>query len=94
MLTSAAGELAPGGRLVYSTCSMEPEENEAVVAGVLAGDRTLRRVPSSEAARSIVSHLVEGAGPASFFDADGQFTTAPGEILTDGFFAGILTRDS
>jgi 16S rRNA (cytosine967-C5)-methyltransferase len=94
MLTNAARQLAPAGRLVYSTCSIEAEENEAVVAAVLARDRTLRRVPTSEAARSLAPHLAEGAAPAKFFDDDGQFRTAPDEISTDGFFAGILTTDS
>ncbi len=35
LLDAAAGLLAPGGRLVYSTCSMEPEENERLVTAWL-----------------------------------------------------------
>ena len=39
-LAEAAAELlAPGGRLYYATCSLEPEENEDVVAALLAGGR-------------------------------------------------------
>ncbi len=36
LLSAAAVRLAAGGRMVYSTCSIEPEENEQVVQGMLA----------------------------------------------------------
>ena len=37
LLAAAATFVRPGGVLVYSTCSLEPEENEGVVAGFLEG---------------------------------------------------------
>jgi 16S rRNA (cytosine967-C5)-methyltransferase len=33
--------LAPGGRLMYATCSLEPEENEEVISELLQGDSSL-----------------------------------------------------
>ena len=37
LIRKAARSVRPGGRLVYSTCSLEPEENESVVGGFLTG---------------------------------------------------------
>ena len=47
LLANALKLLAPGGRLVYATCSLEPEENEAVVEEVLGAvpADSMRRVP-------------------------------------------------
>ncbi len=44
MLTAAAERLAPGGRLVYSTCSLEPEENQILVAAWLVEQPVFKRL--------------------------------------------------
>lgn len=51
LLRNALERLAPGGRLVYSTCSLEPEENESVVEDVAPGRaaRLWRRLPGRDA---------------------------------------------
>jgi len=77
MLQTALSKLARGGRLVYSTCSIEPEENEEVVAGALKREAGVRRAPVSA---------------PELFDADGYFHTSPAVQRTDGFFAALIEK--
>ena len=51
LLANARAALAPGGLLVYSTCSLEPEENEGVTAAVPAAliAERMRRIPGRDA---------------------------------------------
>jgi 16S rRNA (cytosine967-C5)-methyltransferase len=89
ILRHALDALAPGGRLVYATCSLEPEENEAVVKAVLAEYPEARLC---DAPADFASHLAKGVLPGKLFDRHGFFHTLPPETSTDGFFAAILTR--
>jgi 16S rRNA (cytosine967-C5)-methyltransferase len=92
VLTSAVKQLAPDGRLVYSTCSMEPEENEEVVSEVLASAPTIKPVPREEIAKSLASHLAPGLDAQTLMDANGLFRTSPAAQRTDGFFAAVLKK--
>ena len=82
LLDRAAGLVRPGGRLVYCTCSLEPEEGEAQVAAFLAKDPRFVRVPVQ---------AEEVGGRAELIDANGDLRTLPSHGL-DGFFATRLTR--
>jgi 16S rRNA (cytosine967-C5)-methyltransferase len=77
--------LAPGGRLIYATCTVLHAENRAVVAALLARHPTLEEVPAKE---------VWGAERArALGDADGRYLeVTPDRHGTDGFFAAIVRR--
>jgi 16S rRNA (cytosine967-C5)-methyltransferase len=77
--------LAVGGRLVYSTCSFEPEENEQVVESVL------EQMPGCRLA-SREQLCGEFARLSSLFDARGYFRTRPDLHAMDGFFAVVINR--
>lgn len=93
LLKSALERLAPGGRLVYSTCSLEAEENERVVERVLQDVRGVRRVGVGEVLSDLSSKWVAGLDAGGLFDRPGYFRTLPGVQDADGFFAAILETE-
>ncbi len=90
ILRNALDRLSHGGRLVYATCSLEPEENERVVRRVV-GERD--DVRQGKAPEGFAERLADGVEPGQLFDGEGFFRTTPQETGTDGFFAAILERN-
>ena len=83
ILISAARLLAPGGRLVYGTCTLLSIENQEVVEATLAARPELAPVPLAD--------VVGERAPALGVDGV-TFTVAPDTHGTDGFFARVLRR--
>jgi 16S rRNA (cytosine967-C5)-methyltransferase len=76
---AAAGLLAPGGLLLYSTCSLEEEENERVVERALRRDAGLEPAP------------IEAFESLEPFVSGSRFRIFPGPV-SDGFTAHLLRR--
>jgi 16S rRNA (cytosine967-C5)-methyltransferase len=78
LLEAAAELVTPGGLLVYATCSLEPEENQAQVAAFLKRHGGFRREPSEV--------------PPTLLSAEGDLVLLPQRHGTDGGFAARLRR--
>jgi 16S rRNA (cytosine967-C5)-methyltransferase len=83
MLQSAAEVVAPGGRLVYATCSSEPDENEDVAHAFLAGTSGFTLVH----ARAAVPEL-----PIDVVDSRGYLRTEPHRHRLEAFFGAVFER--
>lgn len=96
ILNASLAGLAPGGRLLYSTCSLEPEENEAVIEACLRSKNDYSVAPlepeldilvqekaiSQQTAASLRNHAL----------LNGNLRTLPGVQACDGFFAALVVR--
>jgi 16S rRNA (cytosine967-C5)-methyltransferase len=81
----------PGGTLIYCTCSLEPEEGEKIIAGLLAREPGVRRAPIAGGEVFGCSEFVTKDGdlrtlPCHFHDPDTRFAGL------DGFYAARLVR--
>ena len=82
ILAGAARLVKPGGRLVYATCSLLDEENEAIVAQFLAAHEGFTLVPMSQVL----------AEQKIALDMQDYLKLYPHRHRTDGFFAAVLER--
>ena len=82
ILAAAATLVKPGGRLVYATCSVLPDENEAIVAQFLTGHPGF--APGNAAADLARANIALDTGPT--------LRLFPHRHGCDGFFAAVLER--
>jgi len=92
ILKAAVRQVGCGGRVVYSSCSLEPEENAAVVEEVLRSEPGLQVLPVYEELERLRS-----SGELVWADLDSlvkgpHLRILPGVQPCDGFFAAILEK--
>jgi 16S rRNA (cytosine967-C5)-methyltransferase len=92
ILKAAAAAVAPGGRLVYSTCSLEADEGEKVVEEFLEGEPAYLLLPCGRVLEELAA-AGELVWPEPRSLTRGPYLrTLPGVHPCDGFFAAILQR--
>jgi 16S rRNA (cytosine967-C5)-methyltransferase len=99
ILSAALRAVRPGGRVVYSTCSLEPEENEkivaAVLAAVLAENQNARQISLAMTVQSLRKSGILIPGAERLLDSltpEGALLLLPGALPTDGFFVALIEK--
>ncbi|MGC2194207.1 MAG: 16S rRNA (cytosine(967)-C(5))-methyltransferase RsmB [Terriglobales bacterium] len=92
ILQAAMKHVAPAGRLIYSTCSLEQDENERVIEVALRANPPFRLMDIQsllEALRAEGKVLIEELGAL----VHGSYLrTIPGSLACDGFFVAVLEQ--
>lgn len=83
-LEAAARLVRPGGRVIYVTCSLLPEENDVQIAGLLAGHPDISPRPLPEIWAEVVARPAPEAGP--------YLLLTPARQGCDGTFVAVLER--
>jgi len=91
LLAAAAAMVAPGGTLVYCTCSLEPEEGEQQIAEFLEQDSAFARWPITAADVGGVAEWVTALGDLRTLPSQMKLD-APYKSGMDGFYAARLVR--
>jgi 16S rRNA (cytosine967-C5)-methyltransferase len=92
ILQSAMQHLQPGGRLVYSTCSLEPEENSEVVERALASDSSFHLLGCRAELELLRSQDESVWGDLESLVSGPYLRTIPGLHPCEGFFAAIIGK--
>lgn len=98
ILTSALRAARTGARIVYSTCSLEPEENEQVVHAVFAANPQARLVSLETCIATMREDETLAPGGreklARSITKEGFLRLFPGDYGTDGFFIALIEKTS
>jgi 16S rRNA (cytosine967-C5)-methyltransferase len=96
ILSAALNAIRPGGSVIYSTCSLEPEENEQVVNAVLAAAPNTRAISLDARITALRERNIltsEGADKLrGSLSSEGALRLLPGAFATDGFFIALIEK--
>jgi 16S rRNA (cytosine967-C5)-methyltransferase len=96
ILAATLRAVRPGGRVVYSTCSLEPEENELVLAAVLTATPNVRQVSlDGQIGKLLAESILTVSGAERLLASltpEGALRLLPGTFHTDGFFIAMIER--
>jgi 16S rRNA (cytosine967-C5)-methyltransferase len=96
ILRAALRAVRTDGRVVYSTCSLEPEENEQVVAAILEETPNARQISLASSIEALEREGILIPSGAERLRAsltpEGALRLLPGAFRTDGFFVALIER--